>query len=83
MRVLETCGSTLPQVNEPKEFTTEEIATIPIISPKKGYLSIVGCTERFRRPRSTSSSFEETEGFEEIQVHSLLDQEMAEMSPVE
>ena len=82
MRVLETCGSTLPQVNEPKEFTTEEIATIPMISPEEDIYQLYDVQREFGDQDQQAPVMEETERFEEIQVHSLLDQEMAKMSSI-
>ena len=58
-----------PTGYEPTEFTTEEIATHPLMSPEEGIYQLYGVLV-----------MEETRGFGQIQVQSVLDQEMAKMS---
>ena len=75
MRVRETCAST-PTGYEPKDFTTEEVATIPMMSPEKDIYQLYDVQDQ------QAPVMEGTWGFGHIQLQSLLDQEMAKMSPI-
>ena len=74
-----------PTGYEPKEFTTEEIATIPMtyMSPEEDIYQFFDVQRKFGEQDQQAPAMEETRGFGQIQVQSLLDQEMAKMSPIE
>ena len=63
-------------------FTTEEIATIPMMSPKEDIYKLYDVQREFGEQYQQAPVMEETRGFGQIQVHSLLHQEMAKMSPI-
>ena len=56
MRVAETRAQHTPTGYEPNELTTKELATTPTMSSGR-YSSIIRCTERIWRTRSTSSNY--------------------------
>ena len=69
MRVPETCASTLPQVMSP--------------SPEEDIYQLYDIQREFGEQDQLAPVLEETRGFGQIQVQSLLDQEVAKMSPIE
>ena len=70
-----------PTGYEPKEFTTKEIATIPMMSSGDIY-QFFDVPRAFGEQDQQAPVMEETSGFGQIQVQSLLHQEMAKMSPI-
>ena len=70
---------------ERKELTTGEIAAIPPISGSflEDIYQSYDVHGELGEPDQQAPVMEETRGFGQIQAHSLLDQEMAEMSPIE
>ena len=64
---------------QPTEFTTEEIATIPTMSPEEDIYQLYDVQRELGEQDQQSPGMEETKGFGQIQVQSLLDQEMAKM----
>ena len=67
---------------EPKEFTTEEIATTPMMSREEDIYQLYDVQREFGEQAQQALVVEETRGFGQIQVQSLLGQEMARMSPI-
>ena len=67
---------------EPKEFTTKEIATMPMMSPEEDIYQLHDVQREFGEQDQQPPVMEETKGFGQIQVQSLLDQEMAKMTPI-
>ena len=72
-----------PTGYDPKEFTTEEIAIIPMMSPEEDVYQLYDVQRQIGERDQQATVMEETRGFGQIQVQSLLDQEMATMSPIE
>ena len=71
-----------PRGYAPKKFTTEEIATIPMMSPEEDIFQSNDVQKDFGEQDQQAPVMEETRGFGQIQVQSFLDQEMARMSPI-
>ena len=82
MRVLETCASTLPWVYEPKEFTTEETATIPMMSSGNIY-QFFDVQRKIGEQDQQAPIVEEVKEFGQVGTQSLLDHEMMDTSPIE
>ena len=64
-------------------FTTEEIATIPMMSPEEDIYQLYDVQRELGEQDQQAPVMEETRGFGQTQVESLLDQEVAKMSPIE
>ena len=71
-----------PRGYAPKKFTTEEIATIPMMSPEEDIYQSCDVQRDFGEQDQQAPVVEETRGFGQILVQRFLDQEMARMSPI-
>ena len=69
-----------PTGYEPEEFTTEEIATIPMMYPEEDIYQLYDVQREFEEQDQQAPVMEEAKGVGQIQVQSLLDQEMAKVS---
>ena len=67
---------------EPKEFTTEEVATIPMMRPEEDICQLYDAQRDFGEKDQQAPVIEEMTRIGQTQVQSSLDQEMAEMSPM-
>ena len=67
----------------PKEFTTEEIATIPMMSPEEDIYQLYDVQRNFGEQDQQAPIVEEVKEFVQIGIQSLLDHEMTNTSPIE